>query len=124
MVTYRVHVLFSLLITIWALFLGYCGRYTAVFHIHYLCATRKENKGKKGILRTPWHNTESGQCLTARNCHRQVFHRGNITKDDELIDGIITEIGVFEKGASGAFDLTAAMEAHNEGVKPTSVGGL
>lgn len=42
----------------------------------------------------------------------------------ELIDGIITEIGVFEKGASGAFDLTAAMEAHNEGVKPTTVGGL
>lgn len=42
----------------------------------------------------------------------------------ELIDGIITEIGVFEKGANGAFDLTAAMEAHNEGVKPTGVGGL
>lgn len=42
----------------------------------------------------------------------------------ELIDGIITEIGVFEKGANGAFDLTAAMEAHNESVKPTSVGGL
>lgn len=42
----------------------------------------------------------------------------------ELIDGIITEIGVFEKDASGEFDLTAALEAHNEGVKPTTVGGL
>lgn len=42
----------------------------------------------------------------------------------ELIDGIITEIGVFEKGPNGAFDLAAAMEAHNEGVKPTTVGSL
>lgn len=42
----------------------------------------------------------------------------------ELIDGIITEIGVFEKNANGAFDLTAAMEAHNESIKPASVGGL
>lgn len=41
-----------------------------------------------------------------------------------LIDGVITEIGVFEKGTSGSFDLTAAMEAHNEGIKPFSVGGL
>ncbi|KAF2168857.1 hypothetical protein M409DRAFT_52858 [Zasmidium cellare ATCC 36951] len=42
----------------------------------------------------------------------------------ELIDGIITEIGVFEKGANGSFDLTAALEAHNEGIKPKTVGGL
>lgn len=42
----------------------------------------------------------------------------------ELIDGIITEIGVMEKGADGNFDLSAAMEAHNEGVKPVTVGGL
>lgn len=42
----------------------------------------------------------------------------------ELIDGIITEIGVFEKSANGSFDLTAALEAHNEGVKPKTVGGL
>lgn len=42
----------------------------------------------------------------------------------ELIDGIITEIGVVEKDASGKFDLTLAMEAHNESVKPTTVGGL
>lgn len=42
----------------------------------------------------------------------------------ELIDGIITEIGVMEKDAKGKFDLTSAMEAHNEGVKPSSVGGL
>ncbi|KAF2764485.1 putative translation initiation factor [Teratosphaeria nubilosa] len=42
----------------------------------------------------------------------------------ELIDGIITEIGVIEKGANGSFDLIVAMEAHHEGVKPTSIGGL
>ncbi|PPJ58101.1 hypothetical protein CBER1_05276 [Cercospora berteroae] len=41
----------------------------------------------------------------------------------ELIDGIITEVGVVEKDASGRFDLTLAMEAHHEGVKPTTVGG-
>lgn len=42
----------------------------------------------------------------------------------ELIDGIITEIGVVEKGVDDKFDLTIAMEAHHESVKPTSVGGL
>ncbi|KAK4553297.1 S-methyl-5-thioribose-1-phosphate isomerase [Recurvomyces mirabilis] len=42
----------------------------------------------------------------------------------ELIDGIITEIGVVEKGRDGKFDLTMAMEAHNEGVKPSTIGGL
>jgi methylthioribose-1-phosphate isomerase len=42
----------------------------------------------------------------------------------ELIGGIITEIGVVEKGGDGKFDLTLAMEAHNESVKPTTVGGL
>jgi methylthioribose-1-phosphate isomerase len=42
----------------------------------------------------------------------------------ELIDGIITEIGVIEKDARGEFDLTVAMEAHNESIKPTTVGGL
>lgn len=41
----------------------------------------------------------------------------------ELIDGIVTEVGVVEKGVDGKFDLTLAMEAHNEGVKPVSVGG-
>lgn len=42
----------------------------------------------------------------------------------ELIDGIVTEVGVVEKGKDGKFDLTMAMEAHNESVKPSSVGGL
>lgn len=42
----------------------------------------------------------------------------------ELIDGIITEIGVVGKGADGTFDLTVAMEAHNESVKPNTTGGL
>jgi methylthioribose-1-phosphate isomerase len=42
----------------------------------------------------------------------------------ELIDGIITEVGVVEKGQDGKFDLTLAMEAHNEGIKPTTIGGL
>ncbi|KAM0701404.1 hypothetical protein Q7P35_011765 [Cladosporium inversicolor] len=42
----------------------------------------------------------------------------------DLIDGIITEVGVVEKGQDGNFDLTLAMEAQNEGIKPTTVGGL
>ncbi|KAK3075717.1 S-methyl-5-thioribose-1-phosphate isomerase [Teratosphaeriaceae sp. CCFEE 6253] len=42
----------------------------------------------------------------------------------ELIDGIITELGVVEKGTNGEFDLTFAMEAHNESVKPSTIGGL
>jgi methylthioribose-1-phosphate isomerase len=42
----------------------------------------------------------------------------------ELIDGIVTEVGVVEKGQDGKFDLTLAMEAKNEGIKPTTVGGL
>lgn len=42
----------------------------------------------------------------------------------ELIDGIITEVGVVEKGRDGAFDLMLAMEAQNEGIKPSTVGGL
>ncbi len=42
----------------------------------------------------------------------------------DLIDGIITEIGVVEKGESGGFDLSLAMEAHNESIKPTTIGGL
>jgi len=42
----------------------------------------------------------------------------------ELIDGIITEIGVVEKGADGKFDLTIAMEAHHESIKPSTIGGL
>jgi methylthioribose-1-phosphate isomerase len=41
-----------------------------------------------------------------------------------LIDGIITEVGVMEKDARGVFDLTLAMEARKEGVKPVTVGGL
>lgn len=40
----------------------------------------------------------------------------------ELIDGIITEVGVVEKDASGKFDLTLAMEAQKEGIKPKTVG--
>ena len=42
----------------------------------------------------------------------------------DLIDGIVTEIGVVEKDSTGKFDLTVAMEAHHESVKPNSVGGL
>lgn len=40
----------------------------------------------------------------------------------ELIDGIITEVGVVEKDASGKFDLVLAMEAQKEGIKPSTVG--
>ncbi|KAI7492619.1 Methylthioribose-1-phosphate [Hortaea werneckii] len=42
----------------------------------------------------------------------------------DLIDGIVTEIGVVEKDSTGKFDLTVAMEAHHESVKPNTVGGL
>jgi methylthioribose-1-phosphate isomerase len=41
-----------------------------------------------------------------------------------LIDGIITEVGVFEKDARGAFDLASAMDVRNSSVKPVTVGGL
>ena len=40
----------------------------------------------------------------------------------ELIDGIITEVGVVEKSSDGKFDLTLAMEAHKEGIKPNTIG--
>ncbi|OQO07483.1 Methylthioribose-1-phosphate isomerase [Cryoendolithus antarcticus] len=40
----------------------------------------------------------------------------------ELIDGIITEVGVVEKGPDGKFDLTFAMEARNDGLKPVTIG--
>ncbi|SMR57650.1 unnamed protein product [Zymoseptoria tritici ST99CH_3D1] len=42
----------------------------------------------------------------------------------ELIDGIVTERGVVEKGADGKFDLASVMNAGNDGVKPSTVGGL
>lgn len=42
----------------------------------------------------------------------------------DLIDGIITEVGVVEKSVKGGFDLTLAMEATNEGIKPVTIGGL
>ncbi|KAK6434663.1 S-methyl-5-thioribose-1-phosphate isomerase [Oleoguttula sp. CCFEE 5521] len=42
----------------------------------------------------------------------------------ELIDGIITEVGVVEKGPDGKFDLTFAMEAHNDGLKPVTIGAV
>lgn len=41
----------------------------------------------------------------------------------ELIDGIVTEIGVVEKNAHGVFDLAPLFDGMN-GVKPSSVGGL
>lgn len=40
----------------------------------------------------------------------------------ELIDGIITEVGMVEKNSSGRFDLRLAMEAQKEGIKPITVG--
>lgn len=42
----------------------------------------------------------------------------------ELIDGIITEIGVAEKDSSGKFDLKKLFEEGALGIKPSSVGGL
>lgn len=39
-----------------------------------------------------------------------------------LIDGIITEVGVAEKGEDGEFDLAKIM-SYSEGIQPTTVGG-
>jgi len=40
-----------------------------------------------------------------------------------LIDGIITEVGVVEKGPNGTFDLTSIMPPY-DGIKPSTIGGL
>ena len=42
----------------------------------------------------------------------------------ELIDGIITEVGVFEKDSEGAFHLEEAFQAKGSEVKPSTIGGL
>ena len=42
----------------------------------------------------------------------------------ELIDGVVTEKGVVEKGEDGVFHFESIFEAGSQGVKPTTVGGL
>ncbi|KAF1838712.1 Methylthioribose-1-phosphate isomerase [Decorospora gaudefroyi] len=42
----------------------------------------------------------------------------------ELIDGIITEVGVVEKDSNGVFHLEKVFEARGSEVKPSSIGGL
>lgn len=42
----------------------------------------------------------------------------------DLIDGIITEVGVFEKDGEGAFHLEEAFQAKSSQVKPSTIGGL
>lgn len=42
----------------------------------------------------------------------------------ELIDGIVTEVGVVEKDKDGDFDLSLAMEAQKEGIKPKTAGDV
>jgi methylthioribose-1-phosphate isomerase len=42
----------------------------------------------------------------------------------ELIDGIITEVGVAEKGADGKFDLEALFKIKGHENKPSKVGGM
>lgn len=42
----------------------------------------------------------------------------------ELIDGVVTEKGVVEKGSDGVFHFESIFEESGLGVKPTSVGGL
>ena len=42
----------------------------------------------------------------------------------ELIDGIITEVGVFEKDSEGVFHLDKAFEVEGSEVKPSTIGGL
>lgn len=42
----------------------------------------------------------------------------------DLIDGIITEVGVFEKDSEGVFHLEEAFQAKGSEVKPSTIGGL
>lgn len=42
----------------------------------------------------------------------------------ELIDGIVTEVGVVEKGFSGRFDFDPIFAKGDSNIKPISVGGL
>lgn len=42
----------------------------------------------------------------------------------ELIDGVVTEMGVVEKGDDGAFHFEGIFDAAGLGVKPTTIGGL
>ena len=42
----------------------------------------------------------------------------------ELIDGIITEVGVVEKDSSGKFHLDKVFEEAGSDVKPSTIGGL
>lgn len=42
----------------------------------------------------------------------------------ELIDGIITEVGVVEKDSSGAFQLEKVFEADGAQNKPSTIGGI
>lgn len=42
----------------------------------------------------------------------------------ELIDGIITEVGVFEKDSEGVFHLEEAFQAKGSEIKPSTIGGL
>ena len=42
----------------------------------------------------------------------------------ELIDGIITEVGVFEKDSEGVFHLEEAFQVKGSEIKPSTVGGL
>lgn len=42
----------------------------------------------------------------------------------ELIDGVVTEKGVVEKGSDGVFHFEDIFAASGSDVKPTTVGGL
>ncbi|KAK4974861.1 S-methyl-5-thioribose-1-phosphate isomerase [Elasticomyces elasticus] len=42
----------------------------------------------------------------------------------ELIDGIVTEVGVAEKDGDGKFDLARLFAANRSGIKPSTIGGM
>jgi methylthioribose-1-phosphate isomerase len=42
----------------------------------------------------------------------------------ELIDGIITEVGVVEKDSEGVFHLEEVFKKDGSDVKPSTIGGL
>ena len=42
----------------------------------------------------------------------------------ELIDGIITEVGVVEKDSEGVFHLDKVFESEGSEIKPSTIGGI
>ena len=67
-----------------------------------------------------------GGYLLRRSSGGQVWNPAFDVTPAELIDGIVTEVGVVEKH-QGAFDLVsifAGHDGHNEPTKPSTIGNM